>query len=333
VPACDLCSERSGVEAWSLVAATLCAPCRQGEFGDRLSSRSLWIQELSTRADPDGPPSNERRCQLSGAWDRAPELRAHLIHEGVLEKTKKIFTRELQVGEPRFDDSVYIESDTKEALGKLLADERVRDTLLELFADLDGGIEFRDKVISVDATDVDPDRRQELRVLLALAMSHLDRVSADAGFEPRGERNPFPRLGWLLSHRTRVRYLRLSDSALHDLVPLAQLDAQQSIDGFPLSKVVLERLQIKSGSLAPVGQLYELESLVLRKLGGITDLQPLAGLRALRTLVVRDCPVEELSFLYALEALESVELDRDRFSTETLADLRHARPTLDITLA
>lgn len=52
--------------------------------------------------------------------------------ESLTDKLKKIFVHEIQVGEPEFDDAVYIATREREATRGFLQDEATRNTILDV---------------------------------------------------------------------------------------------------------------------------------------------------------------------------------------------------------
>lgn len=57
---------------------------------------------------------------------------ARFVKQGWAERAKKLFVQEVEVGDKRFDDAVYIATDAPDAVRAFLQHERVREALVAL---------------------------------------------------------------------------------------------------------------------------------------------------------------------------------------------------------
>lgn len=73
--------------------------------------------------------------------------------EGVLKKIVKIFSKELQVGDPAFDDKVYISTSDPEKTGRFLQNEDVRNLIAE-FVGEGGAVEIEGTRVMIYAVNV-----------------------------------------------------------------------------------------------------------------------------------------------------------------------------------
>ncbi len=70
--------------------------------------------------------SAKETTELTLTLPRPTAVKATFAREGLGRKVLKLFKKELQTGDPAFDDAIYIATETAEATRALLADERVR---------------------------------------------------------------------------------------------------------------------------------------------------------------------------------------------------------------
>jgi hypothetical protein len=93
---------------------------------------------------------------------------ARFVREGLLERAKKLFVEEVEVGSSWFDDVVYVVTSTPDATSALLKERRVQQALVML-VDPTRCVEIeRDEVRVLDEDAVD-DGRDAMVELLALA--------------------------------------------------------------------------------------------------------------------------------------------------------------------
>ncbi len=96
---------------------------------------------------------------------------ARFVREGLVERAKKLFVDEVEVGCSWFDDHVYVVTSTREATSALLENKRVQQALILLVAPLRTVEVDRDTVRVVD-DDAEDDGRDASAELLAL-VAHL----------------------------------------------------------------------------------------------------------------------------------------------------------------
>jgi len=58
-----------------------------------------------------------------------PPIRAKMAPQGLIEGVKKVFAKEVEAGDPAFDDAVYITTDTPDEVAALIAHPRAREAL------------------------------------------------------------------------------------------------------------------------------------------------------------------------------------------------------------
>lgn len=116
---CDSCA----VDTESVIAG------RRGR-GDTISVRE-WTTEVYT--------GKRTQTFYHVAVHGVPHARipatATFTREGVWEKLKKLFNKEIQVGDPLFDDFIYIGTGDRAATHALLQDSGVQSVLMDLVGD------------------------------------------------------------------------------------------------------------------------------------------------------------------------------------------------------
>ena len=94
---------------------------------------------------------------------------ARFVREGLVERAKKLFVDEVEVGSSWFDDHVYVVTSTREATAALLENKRVQQALI-LLVNPSRTVEVdRDtvRVVDDDALDDGRDTSAELLALVA----------------------------------------------------------------------------------------------------------------------------------------------------------------------
>ena len=123
--------------------------------------------EQSTGATDGGRVVRERTLEVK-LPKRSPVC-ARFVREGLIERAKKLFVDEVEVGSSWFDDHVYVVTSTREATAALLENKRVQQALI-LLVDPSRHVEVdRDtvRVIDDDAVDDARDASAELLALVA----------------------------------------------------------------------------------------------------------------------------------------------------------------------
>lgn len=98
-------------------------------------------------------------------------VRARFVKQGWAELAKKLFVKEVEVGEKAFDDAVYIATDTEDAVRTLLGAARVRAALVALAAK-DCIVDIGREELTITHPDAYGEPDDELAEALALA-AHL----------------------------------------------------------------------------------------------------------------------------------------------------------------
>ena len=88
---------------------------------------------------------------------------------------RRLFTREVQVGDPLFDDAVWISTNDHEATARLLACEGVQSAVLDAVT-MRGALDLRDDGVRIRRSGSDPRVPGELGVLVASILHHARRI-------------------------------------------------------------------------------------------------------------------------------------------------------------
>jgi len=113
----------------------------------------------------------DREVQLVISLPKPVSLHVRFVHEGFLERAKKLFVEEVQVGSAEFDDLIYVVTTTREATLALLAHQRVQQALLKLVGER-RHVEIEGAELRVLDSDAPGDYRDVTAEALALA-AHL----------------------------------------------------------------------------------------------------------------------------------------------------------------
>lgn len=99
---------------------------------------------------------------------KSTAVQATFDHEGLGDKLLKIFTREIQVGDPLFDEHVHIKTDTLDETTKLLDSYELR-AIIERVVVHGGAIEIDGQTVKVEQTGVH-ETEDEVTVMFVRAL-------------------------------------------------------------------------------------------------------------------------------------------------------------------
>lgn len=133
--------------------------------------------------DADGRVVRSRTLQVK--LPRPTGIRACFVREGLIERVKKLFVHEVEVGCAWFDDHIYVITSTKEATAAWLASQRVQQALI-LLVDSTRHVQLDNDVLRVVDEEARDDGRDASAELLAL-VAHL-RPTPEAACATRAER-------------------------------------------------------------------------------------------------------------------------------------------------
>jgi hypothetical protein len=105
---------------------------------------TLVTTEKKVLADNGAKAQTERTFEVTLA--KATEVRARFVKQGWAERAKKVFVKEVEIGEKGFDDAVYIATDTPDAVRTLLKNARSQQALVALVK--------KDAIIDVSGTSL-----------------------------------------------------------------------------------------------------------------------------------------------------------------------------------
>jgi hypothetical protein len=123
------------------------------------------------RQDSRETSENGRLCTrrvLTAMLPKPCGVQARFVHQGFVERAKKLFVNEVEVGSTFFDEGIYVSTDTREATQRLLESKRTQQALL-LLVDPSRYVEVESSVVRVSDDDVHDDGRDATAELLALA--------------------------------------------------------------------------------------------------------------------------------------------------------------------
>jgi hypothetical protein len=115
----------------------------------------------------------DRHCTLMVALPKATQINARFVREGFLERAKKLFVDEVEVGSAVFDDLIYVVTSTRDATAALLEHGRVQQALL-LLVDESRHVEVEGDEIRIVDDDARDDGRDATAEALALAAFLMD---------------------------------------------------------------------------------------------------------------------------------------------------------------
>jgi hypothetical protein len=127
-------------------------------------------REESRQSSDNGRPLTCR--VLTATLPKPCGVNARFVHQGLVERAKKLFVNELEVGSAFFDDNIYVSTSTRDVTARLLQNKRVQQALI-LLVDPSRYVEMESQLVRIADDDVHDDGRDATAELLALAGSML----------------------------------------------------------------------------------------------------------------------------------------------------------------
>jgi hypothetical protein len=160
----------------------------------RLFDAGLRVQGLSVGVHSSGGQSGGLSRGVRGAlpWDLG--FTATLSREGLFSKVGKLFKRELQTGDAEFDGYVFIETESPEPLAAVLADETLRQRILETMQETQAWVKLDGSVVSLEAVSLSDTQVPRAVAHVAAVVERLAAVAAAVGSGKRREPAPYPDL-------------------------------------------------------------------------------------------------------------------------------------------
>lgn len=130
---CDICGRPSTQTALRQICnIDVCTKCFRGDLSKQIESRGWKIDVNMWEVQAQGVIRYvEVTCTRKGG---DVPIKASFRPEHLPQKAIKLFKREIQVGEPEFDDAIYISTDTPELTAKLLEQKGVKGAIMALVA-------------------------------------------------------------------------------------------------------------------------------------------------------------------------------------------------------
>ena len=187
VASCDICGRpvrRLNLER--VCRLDMCSKCTSSNLARKLEARGWSTDVRAWEVQAQGVIHFIE--VMSTRRGREIPIRASFRPEGITQKAIKLFKREIQVGDPEFDDAVYISTDTPELTAGLLESEGVKGAILELVAS-GGVLRLADDTLQYSAQGKAAIRASQVvlrcSVLLHLVEAFLDTLGGgDSAHEP-----------------------------------------------------------------------------------------------------------------------------------------------------
>lgn len=130
-----------------------------------------------------GPLSRRVRYIATHTWTlrEATPLRVTFAREGVREKIFKLFNDEVEVGDPAFDDAVFVSTDTPAPVQLLLTCEDFREAVRQFIA-LDGEVSVDGERVTILCTGATEEQAEPNHPAVFTIIAHLIALAtADEG--------------------------------------------------------------------------------------------------------------------------------------------------------
>lgn len=132
---CGMCGDPSTAGGARLCELDLCQNCYHGDPHQRLVSRgfSISAERFTTRPNDDSG-TLQHHLVMTGLLGRNFGVKATFRREGLGTRITKLFRKEIQVGDPFFDQLVYIDGKSEPQLARLVESPEIQSVILEFFS-------------------------------------------------------------------------------------------------------------------------------------------------------------------------------------------------------
>jgi hypothetical protein len=142
-PTCGLCQEALSSGGERCCGLDMCVACYSGDLRERLRDRGFaievetWVSQSSSDDDVD-----THHTRVKGSVRTSIQANATFTREQRGDRILRFFGRkELQAGDPLFDDTVWVETETEDQTRRLLAETGLQDVILEAISEF-GSVRF-----------------------------------------------------------------------------------------------------------------------------------------------------------------------------------------------
>lgn len=178
---CDLCGGPLEGGGGRLAMAELCGPCWYGDPAERLGARGFGFAERRWKRTVryQNATTTYHHLEVTGGMQRPLTVRLAFERQSLAHRLLKIFRREITVGDPLFDDTVYVigKANDPTAVG-LVRHPGFQAVVMEALSE-SGRVEVRDQQLRLElvSTSAPPPSEDGLRTL-AVALHHMERYAA-----------------------------------------------------------------------------------------------------------------------------------------------------------
>ncbi len=346
---CDLCGSDLGGGPGHLVAGlTLCEPCDCGDFGGRLVDRGIRVQSVGEAFYSSGGRGGGLSREVTGAIPYDLGLVGHFSKEDLLTRVSKIFSKELQIGDREFDDTLYIRTDDPDVLARDLEEEGLRAAILHAVRSIDSPLEIHGHRLTLDAVSIAIEDVPRTLRDLAVVLHHMESLARRRRLRRQPGLASYPDLDTTRANVTETspldqhprfwpKGLFFQGSSLDGLDPIVELhDLMARKKNRPLAILRLKHSHLISDDLSPLARLTRLRVLELHEMPAARELPSLRTMASLEELTITDCPLTDLSALEGLPAITELWLQGTPvadlrplagLTTLTKLDLRSTRVT------
>lgn len=191
----------------------LCPACKDDLTHERLAGRDFALQKMRwTEVDPGGG-APRAYLQETIALPYRLSLRASFARETLGHKLCKLWFEELQIGEPRFDDTLFIETEHPEVLRGLLGSAGMRSVILDAVGELSdhiGPLQLEGNVVRLRREVAGTGPALPLLRHAALIAHHLEQFAVAEGLPRTDGAIRFPDLAPLSDPEVAARCRRLA---------------------------------------------------------------------------------------------------------------------------
>jgi hypothetical protein len=131
-------------------------------------SADITLESKET-VEPSVSGRSQRTRIYKATLPRSVGIEAHFVREGWLERAKKHFVDEIEVGSAHFDDAIFVVTSTRSETAAFLSSVRVQQALL-LLVDATRSVYAQGNVLRVVDEDAPDDGSDAKAALLALAL-------------------------------------------------------------------------------------------------------------------------------------------------------------------
>lgn len=175
---CDLCGVALKNRGNRLAELNWCESCFLGDPCSQMKTHRGLLLQCRAWSESRGTGTSRRTVyclELNGSTpQKSAGLDIKFSREHIGHKIIKLFAKEIQVGDPLFDDNIYIATPTERAAKSFVSTSGIQSAVMEMVSS-GGWLRILDNTFSLQMCESDPIEETEVTRSGAALLHYLDR--------------------------------------------------------------------------------------------------------------------------------------------------------------